>query len=586
MAILTFLFGAQLIYYKIFSTFGSLYYFIGTGKATQFSDVLFSTIKENILPFILILLPFILMIAFFRAIPEILTAGKKARVRAAMAAVVVQAAAVAFVMSSDEGVLSNRYLYSESFMIDLSVDRFGLLTTHRLDIKNMLVSINTYSHLNENESEDVVYAVESDDENLHGSNETVKEATYNVMNIDFKSLMNGEQKEVIKEMHSHFDKVKPTKQNKYTGMFKGKNLILITAEGFSPYAIDEKLTPTLYRMYNEGFKFTDFYTPLWGVSTTDGEYVACTSLIPKTGVWSFFESSDNSMPFCLGNQLAPLGYTTKAYHNHYFDYYFRDKSHPNMGYTYKGLGNGLNVTETWPESDVEMIELTVPEYIKNQPFHTYYMTVSGHLQYSFSGNCMSYKNKDLVKDLKFSERVKAYLACNIELDRAMESLIKQLDEAGIADDTLIAISPDHYPYGLQNSEINELAGHAVEKNFELYKGVFLLWSKGIEPVTISKPCSSLDIIPTLSNLMGLKYDSRLLMGKDIMSDSEPLVMFEDRSWITDKGSFNAQTGEYFPSSGHQYDEEYVRAVTETVKEKFKYSALILDYDYYSKFFRK
>src|SRR5690606_21283221 len=124
------------------------------------------------------------------------------------------------------------------------------------------------------------------------------------------------------------------RKNEYTGMFKGKNLILITAEGFSPYAVHKELTPTLYMMQENGFKFTDFYTPLWGVSTSDGEYVACTGLLPKEGVWSFYKSAKNYMPFCMGNQLKSVGYNTYAYHNHYYDYYFRNESHPNMGYIY------------------------------------------------------------------------------------------------------------------------------------------------------------------------------------------------------------------------------------------------------------
>ena len=57
------------------------------------------------------------------------------------------------------------------------------------------------------------------------------------------------------------------------------------------------------------------------------------------------------MYFCLGNQFRRLGYATKAYHNHTWDYYSRDISHPNMGYVYKGLGHGLDVRATWPESD-------------------------------------------------------------------------------------------------------------------------------------------------------------------------------------------------------------------------------------------
>src|SRR5690554_419664 len=113
------------------------------------------------------------------------------------------------------------------------------------------------------------------------------------------------------------------------------------------------------------------------------------------------------MPFVMGNQLKDLGYKTMAYHNHTYSYYKRHVSHPNMGYDYKGVGNGLKVKEVWPASDLEMFEQTIPEYIDNQPFHSYYMTVSGHLRYSFEGNSMAHKNKDVVKDLLYSEAGKA-----------------------------------------------------------------------------------------------------------------------------------------------------------------------------------
>ena len=223
-------------------------------------------------------------------------------------------------------------------------------------------------------------------------------------------------------------------------MFEGKNLIWICAEGFSSWALDEAKTPTLSKMSQEGFVFQNFYNPIWGVSTSDGEYTTCTSLIPKTGVWSFYRSGSNAMPFCLGNQLGAMGYSTRAYHNHTYDYYRRDVSHPNMGYDYKGYGNGLNVTKTWPESDVEMMELTIPEYINDAKFHTYYMTVSGHLEYNFSGNRMAAKHQEDVADLDYSEAARAYIACQMEFDQAVQYLIEQLDAAGILDDTVIVIS--------------------------------------------------------------------------------------------------------------------------------------------------
>ena len=43
--------------------------------------------------------------------------------------------------------------------------------------------------------------------------------------------------------------------------------------------------------------------------------------------------------------------------------------------------------------DVEMMEASIPEYIDDEHFMTYYMTVSGHLQYTYVGNSMATKSR-------------------------------------------------------------------------------------------------------------------------------------------------------------------------------------------------
>lgn len=403
----------------------------------------------------------------------------------------------------------------------------------------------------------------------------------NILPLDFDELISSEKNKTVQTLHQYFSEQQPTNKNEYTGKFEGYNLILLTAEGFSPWAVDDKITPTLYRLTHEGFQFRNFYTPLWWCSTSDGEYVACTSTIPKSGVTSMFVSGSNDMPFCLGNQFGRSKYQCFAYHNHTYTYYHRDVSHPNMGYEYKGVGNGLELKNTWPESDYEMMVKTIPEYIGQEPFHVYYMTVSGHMNYTFLGNSMSYKNRDAVKDLPYSEEAKAYIACNVELDHALEYLIEELEKAGVADRTVIALSADHYPYGLEKDKIDEIAGHEVEENFELYKNYFILWNPQIaEPIVVEKACSSLDILPTLSNLFGLEYDSRLMMGRDILSDSSPLVMFSNRSFITDKVMYNSTNGEITYLTEEQLPEDYITNLVKVVKNKFAISVSVLEQNYY------
>ncbi len=481
---------------------------------------------------------------------------------------------------------------SGSFDPNLSVGKFGLFYTEVLDVKYNVFGVEQRLQLEEEYVPEENLGPFEEDPNI--------DASPNVMGIDFAALASGESNKTLQGINAYFAEKTPANKNKYTGMYKGYNLITITAEGFSPYAVDPVLTPTLYKMSQEGFKFTNFYTPIWGVSTSDGEYTHCTGLLPKSGVWSFYRSGENNMPFCLGNMFAGAGYEkVLAYHNHTYDYYHRDVSHPNMGYDYKGIGNGLEgLKDQWPRSDLEMIENTVDEYLSdNEPFHVYYMTVSGHLNYTKVGNSMSLKNWDLVKDLDCSEELKGYYACNIELDRAMEKLLEELNEAGVADKTVITITPDHYPYGLEKDGADkyavwrELLGHDVDTTFELYKSNFILYCQGTKDApTIDKYCYSVDILPTMLNLFGMEYDSRLLMGSDILSHSSQLVIFSDRSFITERGMYDAGKKTFTLFDGvedfenAEEKEKYINGYKAIVNNKFQISAKILELDYYGYLF--
>lgn len=609
-SLLSLLYGVQLVYFSIFQTPLSFFSLTGAGDALQFQDVIGDAILKNIVAILLLLIPIAVLVGFKENIRF-----SRIRTRSLYSIIIIFAAVhvmtLACVYLTGDNIISQRSLYYRASSPTLSASRLGLLTTMRLDLMRLVSGTgNGMENMTEPApvfAEDTVApepgattpepgiavagpdntaALEPDNTAVAGGDAgaIVPVKPYNIMDIDFAALAGNEKDPVIKDMHGYFSNVEPTKTNEYTGIFKGYNLILITAEAFSPYAVSPELTPTLYKMSQEGFVFNNFYNPVWGISTSDGEYVACTGLIPKTGVWSFARSGKNYMPFVMGNQFKKLGYPVKAYHDHTYTYYKRNISHPNMGYDYKGVGNGLNVKKTWPESDVEMIEVTSGDFISTQPFHNYYMTVSGHMSYNFSGNYMAKKNRARVEGLNLSVASKAYIAANLEMEDAMRLLLDKLEAAGIAGKTVIALSADHYPYGLPRESLDELAGHKLENNFELYKSTFILYRKGMEPVVVDKPCASLDIIPTLSNLFGLEYDSRLLMGRDILSDSPPLVIFSNYSWITDRARFNAAENTTAFTDGSQMEAEYVRSINKAVADKFKYSAKILDKDYYGKVF--
>lgn len=569
---ITLIYISQYIYFEFYDSIFSIYSVKeGTGQVFgEFFSAILKMVLDNIWVTLLFLIPFLLFIIFGKKIFNF-ERNKKASLITSGLSIVSIAICILFVQFYDSGMYSLKRLYKETHAPMITINKVGLLSMEVLDLDRFVFGF-----------EEKLYNINKPTDNKEETKkpEENDEIKYNVLDIDFDKLISTEENSMVKSMHEYFKNVTPTKQNEYTGIFKGKNLIYITAEGFDKIAIDESLTPTLYKLANNGFVFENYYQPLFTVSTSDGEYMFLNSLIPKEGVWSFYRSSNIYMPFGVGNVFKREGYSTvNAYHDHTYTYYNRDESHPNLGFDkYIGCGNGLEELincKTWPESDVEMINATVDDYISSDNFMTYYMTVSGHLNYTFTGNYISYKNKDLVKDLPYTDHVKAYLAANIELDRAIESLINKLKEKGKLDDTVIVISPDHYPYGLKTSELNEISDTDRSDKFEMFHTSLILYNSEMkENVKVTKYVSSIDVLPTIYNLFGIEYDSRLLMGRDALSDTEGLVILSDRSFINEFGSYNSITGKY-TKFNEDVTNDYIEKLNHEVYQRFTMSSLLL-----------
>lgn len=570
---------AQLVYYKIYGAIISFFSIMNGAQVADYMDTIITKIWQNWVGVLFLLLPFILLIIMHVTKVLKFEKTKMKNILMEIASIlgihILGLLAINFI--STVGIYCNKNLYYNIHSPKMTARRMGLYTTMKLDLKRFLFGF----------EEKVMVEVEVLPEDA-----IEEEMLYNITEIDFNKLKENETGEEISSMHEYFANQMPSQQNEYTGLFKGKNIVVFVAEALSDVAIREDVTPNLYKLYNEGFQFTNFYTPLYPVSTADGEYITDMSLIPKEGVWSMYRIQGNYIPYSYANVFESLGYSSNSYHNHTATYYHRDEYLATLGYnSYLAVGNGLEDrmnTKLWPNSDYDMIDVTVNDYIKHEKFLAYYMTVSGHLNYTTNGNCMARKNWELVEKLPYSHNAKAYLATQIELDKAVGKLIEELEKAGRLQDTVIIISPDHYPYGLTLKELNELSSYERDETFEKHHTSLLIWNSTIEePIKVEKTCSSLDILPTVLNLFGIKYDSRLLIGNDILAENkENIVIFSDRSFITDKGKYNSITGEFTPAEGQEIEENYVENINKIIYQKCQMSKLILEKDYYRKVFEK
>lgn len=574
--------------------------FSGTGDvATGFTSVALGLILKGLWVIILYYVPLALFCLFFRN----LSGNRDSRIPMLRMGAALAAQLLCIGIIALNGV--DRAKLQEQYNFDSAVHTFGLSNAMGLDVLNSIgggrSSDFEFDSIDPPETDfddsETDIPIDSDTETeivdipvVYGKNES---------DIDFAALAESETRSDVAKVHSYIAGLEPSSQNEYTGMFKGKNLILITAEAFSKEIIDPVVTPTLYRLYSKGINFTDYYQPAWGGSTSTGEYSILMGLVPMAGVKSMKNTIGLNLYMTIGNQLTREGYNSYAYHNNSHTYYSRNLTHTNFGYSeFIGMGNGMEegVGSRWPASDEEMMKYTFDKYVSNEPFNIYYMTVSGHCLYNWTGNSMSKRNKELFSDMEASETIKAYHAANYELEKGLAYIVEQLETKGIADDTVIVISTDHYPYGLENSEtwgndrdyLEELYGYAATDIFKRDHSALIIWSGCLEdreePIIVDTPVYSLDILPTLSNLFGFDFDSRLLVGRDVFSEAEPLVLWTNYSWLTDKGSYDAATGKFVPANGVQVDDAYIKRIKSIVGNKINYSKSVISLDYYNVLF--
>ena len=600
---------AYLIEYFIWRQFGIFYdlttIFRGAADAvTGFTRELFALIFcwNGFLMITLFFLPAILLGIWGRRIPLPVSNWRR-RIAAVVAAVVL-------LLGCRAGLLLNpslNLLWTTQYNFQSAVNTFGLITGIGLDIKNLFSEEDSeFEQVNfpvfteaateattpPETTEAPTQATESAENEETTKQTEPTEVTEppvvyvpQVMDLD---LDDPDASTNIQKLNEYVAAQIPSMTNEYTGLLKGKNLIMITAEAFSAEVIDPLLTPTLYRMANYGIRFTDFYQPS-GAGTTGGEYQNIFGMLATDGGASFKKTRDNLNYFTMGNQLNRLGYYGRAYHNNDYSFYDRHKTHINLGYSdgYIGYGNGMEeyVTPTWPLSDLEMFQGSVSDYIDKQPFNVYYMTVSGHSNYYVSANAMSEKHWERVKHLDESSQVRAYRACQMELEDSMAFLMEELDAAGILENTVICIASDHFPYGLDKEPyLEELYGYDIKNNLQQDHSALIIWSPCLEemgPIVVDSPTFTPDIVPTLSNLFGTEYDSRLLPGRDALSDTEALIYNLSYDWKTDYGTYISYTGKFTPNDPElELPADYVKTISAIVRNKINYSSGVLEYDYF------
>lgn len=590
---------AQLIYFRVFGSLCSVSMLgMGTEALGDFGWTISGIIVDSIGWIILCFLPVAATIVLAVFAPDELFASYSPKVHLYSFIQVFYLWFFAFLMllPFGKGDFSPYYAYTSSYIdTDTAAGRLGAITNSIVELGHMAFGSQGTEDGN---FLDIPDKFDSDFNDKSEFDNTLDTSPNIIESIDFNALKAQTNEKEKQNLCDYFASLRGTNKNQYTGMLEGYNLIYICAEGFSSYAIDPEITPTLYKMSNGGFVLNHYYNAFKN-TTTNGEFAFMTGLWPdvsrkadsNSASGSFVQSKNNNMPYSLGNMFNNIGVSTYGYHNFRGYYYQREKTHKNLGYEtlrFMGGTNGMKFTTSWPTSDLEMMQQSIDDYINDEQFHAYYMTFSGHGPYSDS-NPIALRNYEkvnqLLGDRELSVNAKYYLAANYEFEKAMALLLEKLEAAGKLDKTMIIIAGDHYPYYLSDRDYSSLAGHKVDTNFEKYESTCIMYCSGIETVSVDTPCCNVDILPTVLNLFGMEYDSRLLMGTDIFSNNTHIAMLYNKSFITDKVKYNASTGktEWLPAAdlfSEEDREKYLNYCISATKLSYTASLNIVNEDFY------
>ena len=579
---ITFLYGSQMVYCFIFGTPYSVAQMgLGAGAVSQFYREMITTMQENWAWILALLLPLVVLI--LASVKRCFQRPNwKSRLVVLLLAVAAVPAVWMDICRGGTNMFSDYYFFtSRKSTTAQTMERFGVPMTFVLELIRP-----------EDTGTSMTVPVEMPAEEEVAVEETQEPVVYNVLPLDFAAMNAATDNDKVIALNNYFSQLTGTAQNEYTGMLRDYNLIFLCAESFSPAAVDPVYTPTLYKLTHEGFVFENYYNTFPN-TTTDGEYTLTQGLYPDGTKdkysSSMMASASNALPYALGNFFdREFGVKSFGYHNNVGNYYRRDLSHPNMGYAMKFNRDGMEFSGYWPTSDLEMMEQSVDDYINESQFHAYYMTFSGHYQYNPKDNGVVRKHYNSLDDSPWKQMTqKGYIACHIELDRALEYLLNRLAEAGIADKTAIVLASDHTPYGLAKDLYFEMIGEE-EDFFSWYKSNLIFWVGGMEePVVVEEYCSTADVLPTILNLWGFPYDSRFYAGTDVFSDSVHAAVLIDHSFLTDKVWFNSNTGEVrYLVPQEEVPENYIENMNQLIASRFEFSAEILRNNYYQHVFEQ
>ena len=409
-------------------------------------------------------------------------------------------------------------------------------------------------------------------------------------------------------------------KNDYTNIFEGRNVLIVHAESVQNAAVRQsfngkEVAPNLNRLKDEGIYFSNFYAQASSGTSSDSEFSFSTSLLPVTNgavAVSYWNREYESLQKLLRDTK---GYNTLSFHANNGEFWNRNNFHKSLGYNTFYSKNSFKVTEEntigLGLSDKEFFKQLTPilkkEKDTNGKFMATLIMLSNHTPFDAVDKYGEF-DVDIKEEVEENGETKTvsypymegtklgnYFKSVHYADSALGDLIEGLDKEGLLDNTVVVIYGDH-DAKLPKNDYVRLNNYDKENNktldkedpdykevdyfdYELNRSVpLIIWTKDKKfNKTVETAMGMIDVMPTLSNMLGLK--PKYALGNDIMSLENNVVPFPNGNWVTNDIYYNSQKDEYKVINPNAViDKDTITKNSEISSKKLEISNDIILYD--------
>ena len=368
--------------------------------------------------------------------------------------------------------------------------------------------------------------------------------------------------------------VKPNPE--YTGVAKGKNVIVIHLESFQQFLIDYKwkgkeVTPNLNKLYHSKntLSFSNFYNQVGQGKTSDAEMMLENSLygLQSGSAMSSYGTSNTfeSAPAIL-NQAG--GYTTAVMHGGAGSFWNRNNAYKQFGYHYF---MPLSYYENKPKyyigyglKDKIFLSQSI-KYIERlpQPFYLKLITVTNHYPYD-----LDKKNQSIDPTDTGDETVDGYVQTAHYLDQAIGEFLQWMKKTGLDKKTILVLYGDHYGIsGNHHKASAELLKQDDFTNFDnlKFQRVPLMFHmKGLKGGIKDTYGGEIDVLPTLLNLLGINDKDTIQFGHDLLSPKAPQIVAQRNGDFITPGYAKVGGTYYYTKTGEEIEKPDKKLKTKLV----------------------